>query len=70
MRVTQTELMTKIRGLASREQHSSAEYEMTMDKLRDIEKHTKAASDKREQVTALPNPKRLLAGCALAGGLY
>lgn len=48
--VEQTELTTKIRGLTSREQHSSADLDMTVEKLREIERNVKTAATKRIEV--------------------
>ena len=47
---SQTELETKIRGLANREKHSSADLDITREELRSVEKHERTAGVDREKV--------------------
>lgn len=47
---SQTELETKIRGLQSREKHSSADLDMTREELKSIKKHQETAEAERAKV--------------------
>eukprot|EP00904_Undaria_pinnatifida_P004394 jgi/Undpi1/13956/HiC_scaffold_9.g03607.m1 len=49
-RSLKTELETKIRGLANREKHSSADLDITREELRSVEKHERTAGVDREKV--------------------
>eukprot|EP00752_Nemacystus_decipiens_P006829 g6131.t1 len=51
-RSLKTELETKIRGLQSREKHSSADLDITREELKSITKHREAAEAEKEKVAA------------------